>query len=366
MSGKDYIQTENGLIVRERRTTDNRKPIDARRRSFLVKGGLALALIALGPACTRLAGRSPAPSTETIDSLWDAPGLHPEVTPVGSFYSVSKNLWDPVIEARNWTLQIDGMVHRPFAMDYRTLTASGPVFQQYVTLTCVSNEVGGDLTGNALWRGIRLRDVLQSAGVRDGAVDLRLEGEDDYTDSIPIEKAMHPDTLLVWEMNGEPLTPKHGFPARLIVPGIYGMKNVKWIRRMEVVNYDYKGYWARRGWSDEAVVKTWSRIDAPPGPRLSSGVETILGGLAYGGGRGITRVEASVDGGRTWQEAKTKEPLGPWAWRLWAMRWTPDATGRPLLLVRATDGTGVTQSETPVDPLPDGAEGYHSLRANVG
>src|SRR5690606_38220980 len=140
-------------------------------------------------------------------------------------------------------------------LDYDALRQSAPFVQAYATLICIDNEIGGRLVGNALWGGVRVRDLLERAGVHGGAVDLRMEAADGYTDSIPIEKAMHPDTLLAWEMNGSTLTPAHGFPARMVIPGIYGMKNVKWITRMEVVNYDYQGFWQRRGWSDTAVVK---------------------------------------------------------------------------------------------------------------
>jgi len=291
--------------------------------------------------------------------------MTPEITPVGQFYTVSINLWDPRIDYRNWTLEISGLVERPLTIDYQQLTHHPHSVEAFVTLTCVSNEVGGSLAGNAKWRGVRLRDLLEEAGVKPGAVDLVMEAYDNYTDSIPIEKAMHPDTLLVYEMNGEPLRPQHGFPARLIVPGIYGMKNVKWIRRLRVVDYDFKGYWARRGWSDTAVIKTWSRIDVPTGAQLRAGEPLIIGGVAFAGDRGVSAVEVSVDGGQTWMPAELKEPLGPYAWRLWAVPWTPDAPGSAELVVRAIDGTGQVQTETVAPPLPDGASGWHRRRVSV-
>ena len=373
LSENGFVLTEGGIVRRrdllrsaapaglqEENAAFPAAPPRPDRRLFLRRSAAALVYLSAVPLWDRLAR-----GVLAQQSPWTAPGMPPEVTPVGSFYNISKNLWDPVVDVRRWSLSIEGLVHHPFVLDYRQLTTGGPTVQEYVTLTCISNEVGGPLTGNALWRGVRLRDLLQSAGVKEGAVDLVMEGHDDYTDSIPIEKAMHPDTLLVWEMNGEPLTPAHGFPARLIVPGIYGMKNVKWIRRLEVVDYDYKGYWAQRGWSDVAHVKTWSRIDAPRSAQVRRGEEVVVGGLAYAGDRGVERVEVSFDGGVTWNRAELKEPLGPYAWRLWAHRWTPPGPGRHVILVRATDGTGVTQSEVRVGTLPDGAEGYHTrvLRA---
>lgn len=349
-----YVLTDRGLVPRDQLVGAlDAAPPNPSRRAFLRRSAAAVVFLAASSPLARLAA-APAGS-----ALWEAPGMPPEVTPVGRFYTVSKNLWDPTIDVRRWSLSIEGLVHRPLVLDYRRLTESGGALQQYVTLTCISNEVGGSLTGNALWRGVRLRDLLQSAGVKDGAVDLVMEAYDDYSDSIPIEKAMHPDTMLVWEMNGQPLTPAHGFPARLIVPGIYGMKSVKWVRRLEVVDYDYKGFWAQRGWSDVAHVKTWSRIDAPAAARLRRGEEIVVGGLAYAGDRGVHRVEVSFDQGLTWSPAQLKEGLGPYAWRLWAYRWTPPGPGRHTIMVRAVDGLGAVQPQEPAPPLPDGAQGYH-------
>lgn len=335
------------------------------RRTFLKRGaGAALALLGASAALT--AFRQSSPGASAAFDPWDIPGLTPEVTPVDSFYTVSKNLFDPVLKESDWSLRVDGLVHRPFTLDYRQLTESGPTVRSYVTLTCISNDVGGNLTGNALWRGIPLRDVLQQAGVMDRAVDLMMEAADGYTDSIPIDKAMHPDTLLVWEMNGAPLTPKHGFPARLIVPGIYGMKNVKWVTRLSVVDYDYKGFWERRGWSDEAIIKTWSRFDVPDRRgQFTHRTPAIVAGVAYAGDRGVSAVEISADRGLTWLPAELKEGLGPYAWRLWKAEWIPQETGSVELWVRAIDGAGTVQSEVRRSPLPDGASGYHYRQVPV-
>lgn len=368
----DFILTDDGVVRRrellvQRGLSETMETAEAgwrsesgqkrlSRRSFLAKSGMALTYLAAFPLWDRLAG-----SAFAQDSVWSAPGMEPEITPVGSFYNISKNLFDPTVDVRGWSLTVEGLVERPITLDYERLTrGDGPTFQQYVALTCISNEVGGDLAGNAMWRGIRLRDLLQSAGVKDGAVDLVMEAHDDYTDSIPIGKAMHPDTMLVWEMNGAPLTHKHGYPVRLIVPGIYGMKSVKWLRRLEVVDYDYLGFWARRGWDDVAHIKTWSRLDAPRATRVARGAEVVVGGVAFAGVRGVDNVEVSFDGGATWSITELKEPLGPYAWRLWAKRWTPGGPGRHVVQVRATDGNGETQSDVRVPTLPDGAEGYHS------
>lgn len=390
---RHFILTEHGLVPREdetkaflRKSGDKAAGEAARleagegapggalrrgarlsRREFLARGGRALLSLSVLPALLTSSGcrsdveeAASALQEEATVDLWSIPGLSPEVTPVGDFYTVSKNLWDPTVDARNWMLEVGGLVHRPYVIGYDQLTRNGPTVTEYVTLTCISNPVGGLLTGNARWRGVRMRDLLQAAGVMEGAVDVVMEAHDEYTDSIPIEKAMHPDTLVVWEMNGAPLTPKHGFPARVIVPGIYGMKNVKWLRRITVVDYDYKGFWQQRGWSDPAPVKTWSRIDVPRAGRLRAGGEVVIAGLAYAGDRGVQAVEVSTDGGATWRPAQLKEPLGPYAWRLWAVRWTPER-GSHRIAVRATDGTGAVQLERRTNVLPDGAEGHHSV-----
>jgi DMSO/TMAO reductase YedYZ molybdopterin-dependent catalytic subunit len=277
-----------------------------------------------------------------------------EITPTTDFYEVSKNAFDPVVDAGRWRLEIAGMVENPFVLTYDDLKAL-PAVEQYATLCCISNEVGGDLIGNALWRGVRLKDLLQKAALKPGVVDIVLRARDDYTDSIPLARAMQDGTLLVYEMNGEPLTPTHGFPLRLIVPGIYGMKNVKWISRIEAIDYDLRGYWQRRGWDDRAEYKTMSRIDAPDGAVKS---EATIAGIAFAGDRGISKVEMSTDGGKSWEPAEIKAPLSPYTWALWHKPWTPTATGKHRVVVRATDGKGNVQTSQFAPPAPDGSSGY--------
>jgi DMSO/TMAO reductase YedYZ molybdopterin-dependent catalytic subunit len=287
--------------------------------------------------------------------------MPPEITPVGVFYTVSKNFFvDPTVDAASWRLEIGGQVARPYALTYDELRAL-PAVEDYRTLMCISNEVGGDLIGNAQWRGVRLRDLLERAGPAAGAFKVVFTCADDYQDSVRFEQAMQPETIVVYEMNGEPLTPKHGYPARLLIPGIYGMKNVKWVRQIEVLDGDFRGFWQQRGWSDEAVVKTMSRIDTLSS-LATTGVEPlVIGGVAFAGDRGITRVEYSVDGGQSWQAAPVKEPLGVLTWVLWLAEWTPPAPGQYTIKVRATDKRGVTQTAVISDPLPDGASGLHTI-----
>jgi hypothetical protein len=280
-----------------------------------------------------------------------------EITPNRDFYQVSKNAFDPQVDVASWKLEVAGLVETELALTYDDLKAL-PWVEQYATLACISNEVGGDLIGNALWRGVRLKDVLEKAGLKPGVVDIMLRASDDYTDSIPLERANADGTLLVCEMNGEQLTPEHGAPVRLLVPGIYGMKNVKWITRIEALDFDFKGYWQRRGWDERAEYKTMSRIDAPDG---SVKGETSIAGIAFAGDRGISRVEVSTDGGATWTPADLRPALSPISWVLWQRRWVPTQPGKHRILVRATDGRGQTQTSQYAPPAPSGSSGYHSV-----
>jgi DMSO/TMAO reductase YedYZ molybdopterin-dependent catalytic subunit len=280
-----------------------------------------------------------------------------EITPNKDFYQVSKNAFDPQVDVHRWKLEVTGLVENPIAFTLDDLK-SFPSIEQHATLACISNEVGGDLIGNALWKGVRLKDVLERAGLREGVIDVALHASDDYIDSIPLERAMANETLLVYEMNGEPLTPEHGFPIRLLVPGIYGMKNVKWITRIEPIAFDLKGYWQRRGWDDRAEYKTLSRIDAPDG---SFKDETSIAGIAFAGDRGISKVEVSTDGGATWEEANVRSPLSPLTWVLWEKRWKPAQSGKHRIVVRATDGRNQTQTSQYAPPAPSGSSGYHSV-----
>ncbi len=291
-------------------------------------------------------------------------GLSPEVLTAEDFYTVSKNLVDPRVDVASWKLQIDGLVERPMTLTYEDVTARA-MHSDYYTLQCISNLVGGDLWGNAHWKGVRLVGLLAEAGLKPGVRKVVFHGEDDYTDSIAIDVALRPDTLLAYEMNGQPLTKEHGAPARLLIPGIYGMKNVKWVKRIEVVEADFKGYWMQRGWSDRSPYQTSSRIDVPRNRATLPAGEIAIAGVAFAGDRGIDKVEVSLDDGKSWQDALIKPGLALNAWNLWGFT-TTLAAGTYPIKVRATDGTGQLQSEKERDPLPDGATGYHSVLLRVG
>ncbi len=281
-------------------------------------------------------------------------GLAVEITPNEDFYVVSKNAFDPEVDTQRWRLEVTGMVENSFSLTFDEIKAM-PSVEQYATLACISNEVGGDLIGNALWKGVRVRDLLERAGLQPGVVDIKMRARDDYTDSIPLDRALADGTILVYEMNDQPLATKHGFPLRLIVPGIYGMKNVKWITRLEAVGQDFRGYWQTRGWDDRAEYKTMSRIDAPDDDVRS---QAIIAGIAFAGDRGVSKVEVSTDGGKSWNEAELKPPLSPYTWVLWHRDWTPERAGKYAVVVRATDGLGNTQTAQYAPPAPSGSTGY--------
>jgi DMSO/TMAO reductase YedYZ molybdopterin-dependent catalytic subunit len=249
-------------------------------------------------------------------------------------------------------------VNRPLSLAYDELLRL-PAVERFQTLECISNKVGGDLISTAKWVGIPLPMILERAGVRSSAaVEVVFRAAAGYSDSLTIEQAMDESTLVAVGMNDHVLPREHGFPARLLSVGTYGMKNPKWLERIDVVARPYTGYWEDRGWSKRAIVKTGSRIDVPHRGDVASKPVTVAG-LAFAGDREISRVEVSTDGGSTWQPAELKRPLSPYAWRLWKYRWTPPAgSGRSLIRVRAYDGRGVVQSAVPALPHPDGASGY--------
>ncbi|HEV8468938.1 MAG TPA: molybdopterin-dependent oxidoreductase [Candidatus Limnocylindria bacterium] len=313
-------------------------------------------------AARRLRTRAEIPAADpAVDAL---PGITPRITPNEDHYVVDTTLVKPRVDVAEWRLDIKGEVESPFSLTYDQLLDLEAV-EQVHTLECISNYVGGDLISTAVWTGVPLRDLLSRARVKATAYDVVFTSVDGYTDSIPIAKAMEDRTLVAYLMNGKTVPQDHGFPARMLVPNIYGMKNVKWIRTIEVVNYDFLGYWMQQGWSDSAIVNTNSRIDVPGRNAKWTGGEITIGGIAFAGSRGISKVEVSTDGGKTWGQATLETPPGALTWRRWIFKWTPPATGTMKLVVRSTDGTGNTETPVARAPYPDGSTGYESVDVNV-
>jgi DMSO/TMAO reductase YedYZ molybdopterin-dependent catalytic subunit len=302
---------------------------------------------------------APAPAPGDDPAFAAIAGLTPEVTSNRLHYTVDESIIDPGIDRSSWRLRVEGLVGRSATLAYDDLLAM-PAIEQYVTLQCISNLVGGDLVGTAKWTGVPLARVLERAGgTRDGAVRVVFHAVGGYSDSLPLAKALEPTTVVAYGMNDRSLPRAHGFPARIIAPGIYGMKNVKWLERIEVVDYEYRGYWQRSdGWDNVAEIKTASRIDVPAELTAVDGAGMVAG-LAWAGDRGISRVEVSLDGGATWTPAILRRELARAAWRQWRLPLRPGGARRLRLKVRAVDGRGALQTARPAPPHPSGASGYH-------
>ena len=290
------------------------------------------------------------------------------ITPNDSFYCVTKNVIDPVVNASVWRLEITGLagMHQSYNLD--ELKALPSVTQE-TTLMCISNGIGAGLMSNAVWRGVPMRALIEAAGPQPGVTRVRLHGVDNYTDTIPLAKALDPATLVVYEMNGEPLPQRHGFPVRAIVPGYFGEKHVKWITRLELADESVKGFYEKQGWGPDFTIPTRSRIDQPYHEAwldlasASSGVG--VRGIAFGGERGISRVELSTDDGNAWADAKIDYPGTRLSWALWSFDWRPNAPGDYTLVVRATNADGEPQTFNPARPFKSGATGFHKIVVHV-
>ncbi|MEX2620232.1 MAG: molybdopterin-dependent oxidoreductase [Egibacteraceae bacterium] len=320
---------------------------------------VARARVDLPPPAVAL-GTPPAGTALEVD------GLSPLFTPNDSFYRIDTALTIPRVDPATWRLQVTGMVDRPLTLSFDDLLAM-PHEEVDVTLLCVSNEVGGHLAGNARWSGVRLTDLLDRAGVQVGATQIVGRSADGWTSGFPTEAAFDGrDALVAVGMNGEPLPLRHGFPARLVVAGLYGyVSATKWLTAIELTTLNgFDAYWVPRGWSKEGPVKTQSRIDVPAHRDSVAAGRVAVAGVAWAGIRGVSRVEVAVDDG-DWQPARLAEELGSATWRQWLWEW--DARpGRHTLTVRATDGEGTVQTSAPSRPAPDGATGHHRVTVEVG
>jgi DMSO/TMAO reductase YedYZ molybdopterin-dependent catalytic subunit len=358
------------------------------RRIFLKRVSIGLAILGVGALAWRfiaqgigggnaagadsLDGPAPPvrltpPPTPTYGAWKDVKNETPELTSSDQFYYVSKNVYtDPSVNAATWQLTIDGEgVEHPFALSYQDVM-NLPTVEQITTLECISNQVGGNLMSSARWKGVPLKDLLERAGIKPGATKVAFHAADEYTDSIHLTKALDPLTLLAYLMNDQPLAQPHGFPARMIVPGIYGMKHCKWITRIEVVNYNFLGYWQQEGWNDDAIINPTARIDVPfPDATLPVNRQTYIAGVAFAGAKGVSAVDVSTDNGHTWQRATLKQPLGAVTWTLWELPWTPARQDTYALVARMIDLQGYYQQPVVAQPYPNGATGYDRIYVSV-
>ncbi|MEU4782297.1 molybdopterin-dependent oxidoreductase [Micromonospora sp. NPDC023633] len=353
----------------------------ASRRRFLTGAGLLVGAAGVAGLGGRwLAGRrgvsaareavvlpvpaAPAPAVPAGADL-SLTQLAPYVTPNLGFYRIDTALVVPQVDPETWRLRIHGRVRNEIELSFADLLAR-PMVERYVTLACVSNEVGGDLVGNARWLGVPIRELLDEAGPEEGADQVVGRSVDGWTCGTPTAVLRDGrDALLAVGMNGEPLPVEHGFPARMVVPGLYGYVSAcKWVTELELTSFaDFDAYWVPRGWSAQGPVKTQSRIDTPrPRNRLTAGAVTVAG-VAWAQHRGIRRVEVRVDDG-PWREAELAAVVSVDTWVQWSWRW--DATpGEHTLSVRATDVTGETQTGRRQAVAPDGATGWHRVTVTV-
>jgi DMSO/TMAO reductase YedYZ molybdopterin-dependent catalytic subunit len=303
-------------------------------------------------------------SPPTAAMSLDVEGLSPLVTPTRDFFRIDTAFVPPRVDASTWSMRITGMVDREVEINYEDLLDLDMV-ERYITISCVSNEVGGGLVGNAKWLGVPLSDVLNLAGVQAGAEQLVGRSVDRFTVGFPVEAVFDGrDALVAVAMNDEPLPIEHGFPARLVVAGLYGyVSATKWLAELHLTEWDaFDAYWIPRGWAKEAPIKTQTRIDTPRRGRITEGPRAIAG-VAWAPNRGIDRVEVRIDGG-PWQEADLAASLDKDSWRQWSLPWTP-SPGSHTIEARATDGAGDIQTEIEAPPAPDGASGYHTVTVQV-
>ncbi|MEO5839942.1 MAG: molybdopterin-dependent oxidoreductase [Acidimicrobiales bacterium] len=360
----------------------------ASRRAFLTysSGAAVVALSATGVGRALRSSRSVSGARELIaargvdivgspadaavaqlSNLDSVAGLSSYITPIANngFYRIDTALEIPQVDPTTWKLKVGGLVDNPFEITYDEILAM-PQEEHVITLSCVSNEIGGPLVGNAVWGGVPLRALLERAKVRSTGVQVVGRSVDDFTAGFPTEIALDGrHAMLAVAMNGQPLPLRHGFPARLVVPGLYGyVSAVKWIKEIRLESADYDGYWIPRGWSKLGPMKTMSRIDVPRDRARTAPGRTAVAGVAWSPTRGIAAVEVQVDGG-AWMPAKLGGAVTAETWLQWVYEW--DATpGKHVLRVRATDKSGALQSSSFVDPRPDGAEGFHEITITVG
>ncbi len=359
----------------------SKAPLGWDRRRFLFTSGAAgvAAVAAAGVARSlesgrvddlRDATRASLPPTGSSSVLDDVPAgatlspVTPFITPADDFYRIDTALSFPRADRAKWAVEIKGMVDTPLRLTYDDLLAL-PQVERIITLCCVSNEVGDEYVGNAVWRGVMLKEILDQAGIRAGVEQVFSTSLDGWTCGFPIELATDGrDAMVALGMNGAALPLEHGWPARLVVPGVYGyVSATKWLSSIELTTWDQQGYWVPRGWSRLGPIKTQSRIDVPrSGSTVAAGPQKIAG-IAFAQHTGIAKVEVRVDEGE-WQEARLGTDVTDDAWRQWVLDWQAPK-GEHTIAVRATDKSGYTQTAERAPVAPDGATGHHTIRVNA-
>lgn len=380
----DEFETAPAFTESEPRATPITVPgagTGSRRSFFALTGAVGVGAVALAAGGRALSNRStglttggsasPPPPLPQVPGAPSAPagfevdGISPLITPTADFYRIDTAFTYPKVDLATWRLRISGLVDHPMEFSYDELVAM-PQVNIPVTIACVSNNVGGELVGTAYWQGIPLSTLLDAAGIQPGGTQIVGRSIDGFSAGFPSEAASDGRTaLLALGMNGEPLPLKHGFPARLIVEGLYGyVSATKWLRAIELADWNtVNGYWVPLGWSKEGPIKLQSRIDVPrSGESLTAG-KNVIAGVAWAPGVGISRVEVQIDDGE-WQSAELGPELTDATWRQWMLPWNP-AAGRHTLRVRATDATGRVQTADVAPVEPNGATGHHTRQVTV-
>ena len=364
------------------------------RRQFLRVGGAGISAVALGAwGLSRLFGKGAAEDIQAVDnsvfsendpfgaSLTSGPaaspspdvlaarpaavrGTRPELTPTDDYYRIDINTRPSKVDIESWRLKLSGLIENSGEMTIDEIRAF-PSQSQILTMQCISNSVGGDLTSSTRWKGVKFKDLMESVGMDSSAAGALIKGVDGFYEFVVMDDIMDDRTLLVYDMNGAPLRVKHGFPLRVYIPNRYGMKQPKWIESIEIMDEWVEGYWVERGWSREAFAHTVSVVDTVAvDPNQGENGTALAGGIAWAGERGISKVEVQIDAG-VWQTAEMlSPPLSPLTWILWRFAWDY-VPGRYQLSVRAYDGDGQLQDADERPPRPNGSTGIHSISVNI-
>ena len=374
--GRSFRPVATETAKPEMAETETAQLMPTDRRRFLVAAGLTtVGAVIVGTGARQLGNKETAAASRRKVTLPKAPkplpaaptdvmagvdGVVPFFTPNRDFYRIDTAITVPQVPIEGWTLKVRGMVDSPMELRFDELLER-ELIESDITLTCVSNEVGGKLMGTARWLGVRLDDLLRDAGIQSDADQIVGRSVDGYTCGFPVAALDGRDALIAIGMNGELLPLQHGFPARLIVPGLYGyVSATKWLTELEVTRFDrFDQYWVERGWVDNAPIKVQSRIDTPKGLSKVAAGTVAVGGIAWAQTRGIERVELRVDGG-DWVEATLAAELNDVTWRQWSYAWSA-APGRHTIAVRATEKNGPIQTDERSEPFPSGATGQHSI-----
>jgi DMSO/TMAO reductase YedYZ molybdopterin-dependent catalytic subunit len=346
------------------------------RRRFLIRVGGATAVITVaGAVVGNLAGRR---RTEVVEGeRWSAnhalpnadaevkpaPGTRPEFTPLERHYRIDINTIPPAINKDDWRLKISGLIESPLAFTLDDLRGKYEPLHQFVTLACISNPIGGDLIGTTRWTGVSLRRLLPDLRLKPEATHLKIRSADGFFEVVPLETVKADErVMLTYAWDGAPLLTEHGFPLRIYIPNLYGMKQPKWIESIEATDHLEPGYWVARGWDSQARMKATSVIDTVASNMMivQADARTLvpIGGIAHAGARGVSKVEVQMDGGE-WREAQMRAPLSGLTWVIWRYDW-PFQKGRHTFTVRCYDGVGAPQIVEEAPPEPSGASGLHS------